>query len=213
MFMNKKSSTIKYISFHSLFVILITFFGSTSFGKAENFQTSKLDRILGKAEAPVTVVDYSSFTCSHCATFHSQVFPKLKEEYIDKGKIKLIFREVYFDGPGLWASMVARCTKEEAFFPTVDLIFNKQSSWTKGNTQNDIVEGLVSIGKQAGLSKSEILKCLKDRDKAKTLVEWYRGNALRDSVDSTPTILVNGNKISSNSFKNLKEKIDSYLNE
>ncbi len=193
-----------------LLSILIAFRG---LAEEAAFEAHELDMVIGNPEAPVTLIDYSSLTCPHCATFHLSIFPKLYDEYIYTNKVKVIFREVYFDGPGLWASMVARCSDQEAFFPIIDLLFRKQGDWSRGDSQSDVVNGLVSIGKQSGLSKKEILNCLKDKNKAKSLVEWYRSNALNDSIESTPTILINGNKMPNMSYPELSREIETYLND
>ena len=107
--------------------------------------------------------------------------------------------------------MVARCRDKEAFFPTIDLLFRKQDVWSSSSSQIDIVNGLTSIGKQVGLSDKEVLDCLKDRDKAKDLVEWYKNNSANDSIDSTPTIIVNGETLSNRSYPSLKEAIEVHL--
>ena len=197
----------------SLFLagLLLILISLKSFAEQNTPLVHDLDMTIGNPESRVTVVDYSSLTCPHCATFHAEIFPKLKEEYIDTGKVNLIFREVYFDGPGLWASMVARCRDKVAFFPTIDLLFRKQDVWSSSSSQIDIVNGLTSIGKQVGLSDKEVLDCLKDRDKAKDLVAWYKNNSARDSIDSTPTIIVNGEKLSNRSYPSLKEAIEVHL--
>ena len=90
------------------------------------------EMILGDVNAPVTIVEYASFTCPHCKDFHLQSFIKLKKEYISTGKVKFIFREVYFDRYGLWAGMVARCGGSKSYFGLVDMIFEKQSEWVTG---------------------------------------------------------------------------------
>ena len=98
----------------SIFSVIFTFFlllssFASSFAEIKNANEYQ-DMIIGRDSAKVTVVEYASFTCPHCATFHREVFPKLKEEYLDTGKVKFIYREVYFDAPGLWAGLLARCT-------------------------------------------------------------------------------------------------------
>ena len=191
---------------------LIVVFLSFNYSLAEE-DSYQLDMTIGSAEAEVTIIEYSSLTCPHCATFHEEVFPRLKEEYVETGKVNLIFREVYFDGPGLWASLVARCSNPEKFFPLVDLILRRQSDWSRAESQIEIVNGLISIGKQAGLKESHVLECLKDRDRAKKLVEWYQYHAKNDQVESTPTILVNGKKMSDRSFDSLKSEIETYLSD
>ena len=205
---NFKMFKIKAILLEALVIILLSF----NFSLAQE-DVHKLDMTLGNADAKVTIIDYSSLTCPHCATFHEEVFPKLKEEYIETGKVKLIFREVYFDGPGLWASLVARCSDPKKFFPLVDLLLRRQTTWSRSDSQIEIVNGLTSIGKQAGLKEGDVLKCLKDRDKAKSLVEWYQYHAQNDKIESTPTILVNGKKMPDRSFDSLRSEIENYLND
>ena len=207
----KKMVDQRYITSLFLAGLLLILISLKSFAEQNTPLVHDLDMTIGNSESRVTVVDYSSLTCPHCATFHAEIFPKLKEEYIDTGKVNLIFREVYFDGPGLWASMVARCRDKVAFFPTIDLLFRKQDVWSSSSSQIDIVNGLTSIGKQVGLSDKEVLDCLKDRDKAKDLVAWYKNNSANDSIDSTPTIIVNGEKLSNRSYPSLKEAIEVHL--
>ena len=199
---------IKSMCLRTLIVVLLSY--NYSLAEEDNYQ---LDMTIGSAEAKVTIIEYSSLTCPHCATFHEEVFPKLKEEYVETGKVNLIFREVYFDGPGLWASLVARCSNPEKFFPLVDLILRRQTDWARAESQIEIVNGLIAIGKQAGLKESDVLECLKDRNRAKKLVEWYQYHAKNDQVESTPTILVNGKKMSDRSFDSLKSEIETYLND
>ena len=106
------------------------------------------DMVLGDPNAPVTIIEYASFTCPHCKNFHEGTFKKLKQNYINTGKVKFILRDVYFDRYGLWAAMVARCDSSNKFYGIVDEIFRKQSEWTDGAENIDIAnnkEILVSI--------------------------------------------------------------------
>ena len=204
-----KKNRIKEVLIGTLLLMLIGVRVSVA---TDSVQGQKLDMILGNPAAPVTIIDYSSLTCPHCASFHSEIFPRIKEDYIETGKAKLIFREVYFDGPGLWSSMLARCLEKKQFFSIIDLLFRKQDEWSRGESQIDIVKGLISIGRQAGISESKVLECLKDQEKAKELVSWYKNNAVMDSVQSTPTILINGVRINDNrNYDGIRETIDSYL--
>ncbi|MHA3913915.1 DsbA family protein [Halovulum sp. GXIMD14793] len=153
-----------------------------------------VDMVKGNADAPVTVVEYASFTCPHCRTFHTQTFPKIRENFIETGKVKFILREVYFDRFGLWAGMIARCAGPERYFGVVDMIFDKQAEWLSGGDPSVIVENLKSLGRQAGLTNAEMDACLQDEDFAKALVEAYQKNATADQIEATPTLLINGEK-------------------
>ncbi len=167
---------------------------------------------LGAEDAPVTIVEYASFTCPHCASFHASQFKELKAEFIDTGKVKFIYRDVYFDRFGLWAAMVARCGGTERFFGISDMIYEQQSDWIAGGTDPvAITNNLRRIGKVAGLSDEQLDACLSDADKAQALVAVYQQNAETDGVNSTPTLIINGEKHGNMSYAELKGIIDGQL--
>ncbi|MGI3210005.1 DsbA family protein [Roseovarius tibetensis] len=167
---------------------------------------------MGPEDAPVTLIEYASFTCPHCATFHAGPFKQLKSDYIDSGKVRFIYRDVYFDRFGLWASMVARCGGEEKFFGIADMIYAQQRDWTQGEP-TEIAENLRRIGKVAGLEPDALEACLSDDEKAKALVAWYQQNAEADEVNSTPTLIVNDQKYANMAYDDLKAIIDEELDE
>jgi hypothetical protein len=103
--------------------------------------------------------EYASFTCPHCAPFHANLVPQLKADYIDTGKVRFVYREVYFDRFGLWASMVARCGGPDRFFGIVDLIYDSSPNGPKARS-GDIADNLRRIGRTAGLTNEEIDACL-----------------------------------------------------
>ena len=165
----------------------------------------------GKQDAPIEMIEYASFTCPHCATFHADVYPKLKLNYIDKGLVKFIYREVYFDKYGMWASMIARCAGADRFFGMADQIYRKQSNWARAESDVAIVTQLRKIGLLAGLDQSQLSSCLQDGVKLRALVEWYSENAKRDKIKSTPTLIINGAKHSNQSYEQLAEILDEIL--
>lgn len=171
-----------------------------------------VEMTMGPQDAPVTVVEYASYTCPHCATFHKGPLKQLKSEYIDTGKVHFIYREVYFDRFGLWASMVARCGGPERFFGMTDMIYEQQREWTQGEPAA-IADNLRRIGKIAGLEPDAIEACLNDTDNAKALVAWYQANAEADAVESTPTLLINGQKYGNMAYDDLKVIIEEKLAE
>ena len=166
---------------------------------------------MGAEDAPVTLIEYASYTCPHCANFHTGVLKQLKEEYIDTGKMKLIYREVYFDRYGLWASMIARCGGPEKFFGISDLIYKGQSDWSRAGGASEIIDALRKIGGIAGLDKDTVEACLQDGTKAQTLVAWYQENATADGVEATPSFVLNGTRISNQSYEDFKALIDAEL--
>ena len=169
------------------------------------------DMISGNPDATVEVIEYASFTCPHCATFQTGAYKKLKTEYIDTGKIKFIYREVYFDRFGLWASLIARCGGEEKFFGIADLIYADQEGWSRAGDPAAIVEELRKIGRLAGLDNETLEACLQDGDRAQSLVAWYQENSKADGIDSTPSFVINGKKHSNMSFEDMKVIIDEAL--
>lgn len=167
----------------------------------------------GNPDAPVTVIEYASFTCPHCATFHKTAYKQLKSDYIDTGKIRFVYREVYFDRYGLWASMIARCGGPEKFFGMTELIYDAQATWARAGGPAEIVGELTKIGRLAGLTGETLDACLKDGTKAQTLVTWYQQNAEEDGIDSTPSFVINGEKYSNMSFADMSEILDEALGE
>ncbi|MGR3715018.1 MAG: DsbA family protein [Shimia sp.] len=170
-----------------------------------------VEMVMGAEDAPITIVEYASFTCPHCATFHSQVLKPLKADYVDAGHVKFVFRDVYFDRFGLWASMVARCGGQEKFFGITDILMETQSDWTRAGDPTAIAGALRKTGRLAGLSDDTIQACLADEDKAKALVGWFQANAAADNVSATPTLIIDGEKHSNMSYSALREVLDAKL--
>lgn len=178
---------------------------------AEIDTSSVIEMTMGAEDAPVTLIEYASFTCPHCANFHIGPLKEIKKNYVDTGKLRLIYREVYFDRFGLWASMIARCGGEEKFFGITDLIYKGQSTWSSAGGVPEIVGELRKIGRLAGLEAEAIEACLQDAEKAQTLVAWYQKNAEADGVESTPSFVLNGRKLSNMPYADFAREIDAEL--
>lgn len=144
----------------------------------------------GKADAPVTIVEYASMTCSHCAAFHHDVFPELKKSYVDTGKVKFVLREFPLDPIATAAFMLARemGDKRDA---VVDLLFSQQKNWAF--TEKPI-DGLANVLKQAGLSQEKVEAVLKDQELYKKINDVRDRAAQKFGVSSTPTFFINGDK-------------------
>jgi protein-disulfide isomerase len=169
------------------------------------------DFFLGEADAPIEVIEYASFTCPHCASFHMNIYPQLKADYIDTGKVKFVMREVYFDQFGLAAGLLARCGGDMRYFGIVDLLFEKQSEWARGDGEA-VVQNLYRIGRQAGLENDQMQACLQDRELSTALVEDFRLKAGQDDVNATPSFVINGQKFANSSWSDLKSTLDGFLN-
>ncbi len=169
------------------------------------------DMFLGPDDAAVTVIEYASFTCPHCATFHKEVYQLLKRKYIDVNKIKFVFREVYFDKYGMWASLVARCAGREKFFGLTDMIMKTQNKWARAENDLAIVAELSKIGRLAGLEEEKLQSCLQDGEKLRALVGWYKENATRDKVKSTPSFIIDGQPYANMSYEEFSKLLDEKL--
>ena len=170
------------------------------------------DMILGDADAPVTIIEYGSYTCPHCASFHENQFQSLKADYIDTGKVKFIFREVDFDRFGLWASMIARCGGDMRYFGIHDILYSTQTDWIAGGQDPALIAAnLRTIGLQAGLEGEQVDACMADEATAQALVSWFEANMTADEVTGTPTLFIDGTKYSNMSYADMKPLIDAAL--
>jgi protein-disulfide isomerase len=166
---------------------------------------------LGDPNAPVTVIEYASYTCPHCRTFHEGAFKDLKADYIDTGKVHFIYREVYFDRPGLWAGLVARCAGPEGFFGVVEEIYARQSDWARQESAAAVADALRRIGRTAGIEADTLEACLTDTDKAQAMVAAYEANASEHGIRSTPSFVVNGTTYQNMSYEDFSALIDDEI--
>lgn len=151
------------------------------------------DMTMGDPDAPVTMIEYASLTCVHCANFHTNVLPELKEKYIETGKVYFIFREFPFDPLATGAFMLTRCAEEDKYFPFVDLLFAQHSNWTRSQ---EPVNALFNLSKQAGFTEDSFDKCLSNQE-IRTGIDQVRDRAAEQfDVSSTPTFFINGEKVS-----------------
>ena len=169
------------------------------------------DMALGPANASVTITEYASMTCPHCAAFNETVFPKIRSEYIDTGKVRYVFREFPLDIKAAAGSMLSRCiAKDDAgkYFAVTDMLFRQQNDWVMKNT----TETLTRIGKQAGLSQQAVEDCLKDQALLDKIAadQKYASEVLK--VNSTPTFFLNGEMIrGETSFAEFDKRIKALL--
>ncbi|WEF24271.1 DsbA family protein [Paracoccus sp. S3-43] len=171
------------------------------------------DIALGAEDAPLTIVEYASFTCGHCANFHAESWPKLKADYVDTGKVKFIQRDVYFDQPGLWAGVLARCGGDEKFYPVSDMLFDEQKNWLAGGTGEEIAANLRKIGLKAGMTEDQMTACWEDTAKAQQLIATFQQNATADKIEATPTFIIGGEKVQNQPWDDMKGIIDAKLAE
>lgn len=167
--------------------------GPTSVDVTELMKPTALgDRVLGKADAPVTIVEYASMTCPHCAAFHAETWPALKTQYIDTGKARFIFREFPLDPLAAAASMLARCAPEDKYYDMIDLFFDHQREWAYTDKPLDALQ---NMAKQAGFTQMSFEACLTNQ-KLLDGINASKDQAMaKFGVNSTPTFFINGQKL------------------
>ena len=195
-------------------------FASTAFGTAVLAQSVDMgelmkpgplgDKALGPEDAKVTLVEYASMTCGHCANFHNGTFKKVKEEYIDTEKIRFVFREFPLDPLAAAAFMLARCAPEAKYFDVIDSMFENQRQWISSENP---VAGLLAFAKQIGFTDQSFEQCLTNQELLDG-VNWVRDRAAKDfGVSATPTFFLNGEKLRGGalSFDQLSELLNAEL--
>jgi protein-disulfide isomerase len=166
------------------------------------------EQSVGKADAPVTVIEYASMTCPHCAHFHETVFPEFKKNYIDTGKVRFIFREFPLDPLAAAGFMLARCGDKEKYFPMIETLFAQQKDWVVQKP----LQPLLAIAKQAGFTQESFDACLANQKVLDGLEEVRSRAAQKFQVNSTPTFFVNGKILrGAPTLEDLSKQVDSLI--
>ena len=171
-------------------------------------QIGKDDRILGNPEAPITIVEYASLTCPHCAHFANDVLPEIKRTWIDTGKAKLVLRDFPLDEPALRAAMIARCAPPERYYAFADTFFAAQEKWVRST---DYREALARLAKLGGMGQAEFDTCITNTELENKIVEGRLRATQELEVTSTPTFFVNGSKLAGAPTKEEFDKLLSGL--
>ena len=146
------------------------------------------DRVLGNDNAPVTIIEYASMTCSHCAHFATAILPEVKKRLIDTGKAKLIFRDFPLDNFALKAAMMARCAEADKYFNLVEVIFSNQERWTQAK---DPLQSLAQLGSLAGIDAGTFKSCTENTALETAILNGVQESQTKYSVKSTPTFIFN----------------------
>jgi len=166
------------------------------------------DIAMGSETAPVTIIEYASMTCPHCAHFHETTYPELKKRYIDTGKVRFIFREFPLDPLAAGASMLARCADKEKFYPLIETLFQQQTKWAVEKP----IPQLMAIAKQTGMSEQTFNACLSDQKMLDAMQAEQKRATDKFGVNSTPTLFVNGKKVVGGvSIEDMAKAIDALL--
>lgn len=194
----------------AVFGLLIVLLVPVSAQAETEVEVALADRFIGAEDAPVTIIEYSSLTCPHCAAFHTGALPDIVEQYVETGKVKFIVRDFPLDGRAAAASLLARCAPSERYFPLVDLMFKQQQKWARSQ---DPLAALAEMGRFAGMGQSDIDACFQNEDLYAGILEKKASYQDEFSIQSTPTFYINDEKLSGNQpFSEFKQIIESYLN-
>ncbi|PPR35478.1 MAG: hypothetical protein CFH26_00332 [Alphaproteobacteria bacterium MarineAlpha6_Bin4] len=192
------------------FLIILTLF---VFYKYEIINAKTDEEVfLGNKNASVTVIEYASMTCVHCANFHKEVYPKIKKNYIDTNKIKFIFRDFPLDKQALFGSVLAKCAPKEKYFDFVKLILTTQKKWISNTNDETYKNNLKNIGKLAGLKESKINACFIDEKLVDKILETRSIAEKKYNITSTPSLIINGKKYSAMDYENFEKIIIKLIN-
>jgi protein-disulfide isomerase len=184
--------------------------GLVSEARAQEAKIYDDDHILGSPDAPITILEYSSLTCPHCASFHKDTLPQVKKDWIETGQARLVYRHFPFDQLGLRAALVANCLEGNLHFIFLDALFKGQQKWARSQ---DPIGALARIASLAGMDKATFDACIADKEEAKLILERKQEGISAYDVNSTPSFIINGRKISGarpyEDFKKILEDIQS----
>jgi len=219
--LKKNSRIILQKIFFTLFILVISGCSEEKINesKAENKASNETisqdsssvykEIIYGDLNAPVTIFEYASLTCSHCASFHNDVLPKLKQAYIDTLKVKLVFRDYPLDNLSMAGAMLARCAPQGRGKAMLKVLFGQQMSWA---TAQNPIEPLTSYAKLAGMSKKDVDDCLKDESVITAIREEQKRATSLYKIESTPTFFIEETKVEGNrGFEYMSKIIDEKL--
>ena len=209
--MVKKSMKKKEVTkrFFLLFSLIFFCFNSVDARIVDTIEALKEKRI-GLESANIEIIEFASLTCGHCAKFHNEVFPKIKKEFIDTGKVSFIYNDFPLDKFALKASVIARCSGEKKFFSFLKVLYSKQKDWTR---TEDPFRSLLKIAKLGGLKNDEIKVCVGNKSIEDGLLKQRLDASKKFDIKATPTLYINGKKYEGDlTFEALKLKIDTLLN-
>ena len=167
------------------------------------------EMVMGRDDAPVTMIEYSSLACPHCAAFHRDVLPKIKETYIDTGKVRLIYRDFPLGGLALAAAMLARCGGSAKFFGFIEVLYRSQAQWSRSD---DPRRELARVARFGGISQKDFEACLTNEPLMTDIRERAVDAKQKFGIDSTPTFIIDGETIKgARPFEDFRDVIEKAL--
>ena len=173
------------------------------------------DIVIGAPDAPLTLIEYASLTCPHCAHFAEVIYPKLKETYIDTGKVRYVFRNFILNPLDLVVTTAVRCQPQEVQWPLIEMIFARQAEWMRNLRSGDretILADIAAVFRRAGVSRADFDRCIADKALQQKLIDANKAASERYDIQGTPTLILNGRKLPAiGSFEELAREIDREL--
>ncbi len=171
------------------------------------------DFVIGDQDAPITIIEYASMSCSHCASFHNNTLPDIKKEYIDTGKVRMVFRDYPFNYPALLGSMMMRCISNDVKYDYMNALYQLQNTWVNKDPKISKKE-LYKIMQSGGMTKDEFNECYSNLDNENLILEGVMAAQKDFNIKSTPSFIVNGNLVEGNkNIKEFRQIIDKILSE
>ncbi|MBL4691822.1 MAG: DsbA family protein [Magnetovibrio sp.] len=196
----------------SIFLITaFAFAGAPTSAQAQmaSFEDAKGEMSIGNADAPVTLHEYASLTCGHCANFHKNTLPKIKKQYIDTGKVRVVFHDFPLDALAMGAVMIARCSGPDRFADFTDMLFQTQSTWRDADNP---LPALKTLAQFYGLKGDDVQTCLNNQDLLKSVQSNQKAASARHKIRSTPSFVLDGELIEgAQPFDNFKAALDKSL--
>ena len=176
-------------------------------------EISEDEFVIGNKDAPITIIEYASMSCSHCASFHNNTLPDIKKEYIDTGKVRMVFRDYPFNYPALLGSMMMRCIESDVRYDYMNALYQLQNTWVNKDPKISKKE-LYKIMQSGGMTKDEFNECYSNLDNENLILEGVMAAQKDFNIKSTPSFIVNGNLIEGNkNIKEFRQIIDKILSE
>ena len=201
-------------NFRILFIVKIAIicFVFTLNSFADNSSTKNNLIVIGSDSAEIKIKIFSSLTCPHCANFHINVISKIREKYIESGKVQLIFIDFPLDQAAFNASKLLYCLDKKKQIAFLDNIYEKQSEWTKGSNLDEIINNLKEMTKKLGIDSNQFDKCITNEEIGDKILNGRIAGNKKYSIDSTPTIIINEKKFNGpTSFENINKKIEKLI--
>jgi len=201
-------NVLKFIVFFIIFILFVKPSYSNSV-----LDINETDFVIGDKNAPVTIIEYASLSCSHCASFHNDTLETLKKEYVDTGKVRFVFRDFPFNYPALLGSMVLKCIPNDVRYDYMNALFQLQKSWVNKENAKTTQE-LYKIMQSGGMTKSEFDECISNTDLENEILQGLIAAQNEFKIKSTPSFIINGKLIEGNkSIKDFRQIIDKIISE